>query len=158
MKFAALLLSALLIVAGCAKESSINDSSADNAATAPVATITQAAQPTAQQQQDASAAEQALRSMGVPMYADAKVDATQHSSTDPNAVNAVFTTTATTKQVEYFYNGYPELKSQAINGMTVFSGKLNGVQMVITVRPGKSGTEILAQCRDDRTSNTGTSG
>ena len=83
--------------------------------------------------------------MGVPIYADAKVDATQHSSTDPMATNAVFQTSATVKQVEYFYNSYPELKSQTANGSTVFSGKLKGISVVIEIRPNKGGTEIIVQ-------------
>ncbi len=147
MRFAPVLVMLAILLIGCSNDEVTSSLKPDEGQPTAPATNNQPAQPTAQQQQDASAAEQALRSMGVPIYADAKVDPTQHSSSDPQAVNAVFTTTATTKQVEYFYNGYPELKSQSANGSTVFSGNLNGTQVVIEVRPGKSGTEIVAQGR-----------
>lgn len=148
MKLAPLCLIPAVLIAGCSNDNGSNDATANNAPAAPAAANnSKPVEATAQQQQDASAAEQALRAMGVPIYADAKVDATQHSSSDPQAVNAVFTTSATTKQVEYFYNGYPELKSQSANGSTVFSGNLNGTQVLIEIRPNKGGTEITAQGR-----------
>ena len=148
MRFALILVMLAILLVGCSNDTVTSGIKPDDAQpTAGAANNQSSTQPTAQQQQDANAAEQSLRSMGVPIYADAKVDATQHASTDPNAVNAVFTTTATTKQVEYFYNSYPELKSQNANGSTVFSGNLNGTQVVIEIRPGKTGTEIVAQGR-----------
>ena len=147
MRSAPFLLIVSIFVIGCSNDSAKDDTAVNNSSPTAAASNNQPAQPTSQQQQDASAAEQALRSMGVPIYADAKVDPTQHSSSDPQAVNAVFTTTATTKQVEYFYNSYPELKSQSANGSTVFSGSLNGVPMVIEIRPNKGGTQITAQAR-----------
>ena len=95
----------------------------------------------------AADAEKALRSMGVPIYPDAKVNSSEHFSTDAQETNAVFVTSATVKQVEYFYNGYPELKSQTANGSTVFTGSINKVPMVIEVRAKEGKTEIVAQAR-----------
>ncbi len=148
MRVALLSLLALAVV-GCSIEQQATDVAPSPAqtsgATSQVQTESKPVQATAAHTQDAIAAELALRSMDVPIYADAKVDSTQHSSTDPQATNAVFQTSASVKQVEYFYNSYPELKAQTANGTTVFSGKLKGIAVVIEIRANKSGTEIIAQ-------------
>jgi hypothetical protein len=137
---------AVLCLLGCSSSSDTGDSAVVNGAKSQ--SNTQAPpQATADQQQQASAAQQMLVSLGVPLYPGATVDATQHSSSDPQSVNAVFTTSATTKQVDYFYEGYPELKSQSTNGSTVFAGSLNKVPVVIEVRAAKGQTEIVAQAR-----------
>jgi len=146
MKAATLSIFATVLICGCAS-SPESDTSPAPTPTPPVTTTTAAAQPTDQQKQDAAAAEASLHTLGVPIYAGAVVDASQHASADPSATNAVFTTPATMKQVEYFYNSFPELKSQTANGSTVFSGTMNKVPMVIEIRAKDGKTEITAQGR-----------
>ena len=97
--------------------------------------------------QDPVGAEQTLRTLGVPIYHDATIDTAQHATSDEQGANAVFTTSATVKQVEYFYQSYPELKMTKANGSTLFSGSLNGVPVTLEVRPNKGKTEIIAQAR-----------
>jgi hypothetical protein len=122
MKGVALSLVCVLAVLGCSATSEEDAGPAGGPPPAPP--VTTAATPTDQQRQDAAAAEASLHSLGVPIYAGATVDATQHCSADPGASNAVFTTPATPKQVEYFYDSFPELKPQSANGSTVYSGNL----------------------------------
>jgi hypothetical protein len=147
MKAVAIALLSVLFVAGCKK-----DAESDTTPPQPAATVAPKAAPAASASskegiQDPVGAEQSLRMMAVPIYPDAKIDTTQHSLSEENSANAVFTTSATTKQVDYFYNGYAELKSRSANGSTVFSGTINGVHMVIEIRPSGGKTQIILQGR-----------
>lgn len=144
------LLVAVIVVAGCSSTASEETPAKDAAVTGtfvPKPTPTPAS-PSAEMRQQAEASEKALKDLGVPIYAGAVVDPSQHSS-DTGTVNAVFTTSATTKQVEYFYESYPELKRQVANGSTLFSGELNHVPVAIEIRSSKGVTEITVQGKKD---------
>lgn len=150
MRGTLLLFAAAILVAGCSPSTPEETPAKDTAVTgtfAPKSTPTPPptpASPSAEMRQRAEASEKALKDLGVPIYAGAVVDPSQHSS-DTGTVNAVFTTSATTKQVEYFYESYPELKRQVANGSTLFSGELNHVPVAIEIRSNKGITEITAQ-------------
>ena len=139
MKAVAVVLFGLLLICGCTKEDSTNDI---GPGTAPPA-----AGPTAKQQQDATEAEQALRTLGAPIYSGATVVASEHSFHDEEGANAVFETSDSVQQVEAYYGSLSELKQQTANGINAFAGTMNGSSIVAEVRKESGKTHIILQAR-----------